>query len=266
MFNAIRGNEQFLGVPPESRGLWKTSDKQFYWSTVSTIWHSNSSPDRCGIGWEPPAGLIHFLCSRHVLSLSIPTGTNECVSAPPLAPQCTRFLHLYPPVRSALVCLHQVQRSVSRRHLRCHLLQVRVCSTRYWLTYSLMILPCVFLAGSSTSSVYGPKKRKAFPIGALLGFEPAVQVWPRLYSAGAKEYEEKRNSVGALSLNSFCRLIHVHLPCLRCLFIGDASVYSPIKASRKRQKLRMRGSVLEDLDGLSAAALEALLLENLVNL
>ena len=117
---------------------------------------------------------IHFLGSRHVVSLSIPTGTNECVSAPLLAPRCIRFLHLYPPVRSAFVCLHQVQRSLSRRHLRCHLLQVRVCSTRYWLTYSLMILPCVFLAGSSTSSVYGPKKRKAFPIGALLGFEPST--------------------------------------------------------------------------------------------
>ena len=60
LFNAIRGNEQFLGVPPESRGLWKTSDKQFYWSTVSTIWHSDSSPARCGIGWEPPTGLFIF--------------------------------------------------------------------------------------------------------------------------------------------------------------------------------------------------------------
>ena len=94
LFNAIRGNEQFLGLAHDSRGLWKTSDKQFYWSTKSIIDHSDSSPDRCGIGWEPPTGLIRVLCLRHVLSSSIPTGTKECVSAPPLAPRCTRFFAL----------------------------------------------------------------------------------------------------------------------------------------------------------------------------
>ena len=49
-----------------------------------------------------------------------------------------------------------------------------------------------FLAGSSTSSVYGPKKRKAPPIGAPLAFEPAVQVWPRLHSAAATNPQKQR--------------------------------------------------------------------------
>ena len=40
--------------------------------------------------------------------------------------------------------------------------------------------------------MYGPKKRKAPPIGALLALEPAVQVWPRLYSAAATERQKQR--------------------------------------------------------------------------
>ena len=40
--------------------------------------------------------------------------------------------------------------------------------------------------------MYGPKKRKAPAIGALLALEPAVQVWPRLYSAAATERQKQR--------------------------------------------------------------------------